>query len=183
MNTTAALEMSLEVPSVNPFNFQWGATSLLPASNVRQSILIADSDSSNLKLVSTIVKDEGFKVISARDGREARRILEYGGGHIAAAILEDLLPHVSGPDLVRYMKSEPNLKNIPVIMINRAISVRLSWEGFEAGAAVLVPEPFSVSQIQNLLHMVVDGNPFAKSTAHGIGILRPESKWMSRVWG
>jgi len=129
------------------------------------TVLIADSDASNLRLVSNIIEDEGFKVIVARDGREARQALQYGG-HITAAILEGLLPDASGPDIVRYMKSDEDLKDIPVIMMTRASSARLSCEAFAAGAAVLVPEPFSITQLQNLLHTLVDGSRVAESISH-----------------
>ena len=160
MSATAARKMSTEYPLMpNLVNFK------LKHSKAPPTVLIADSDASNLRLVSNIIEDEGFRVIVARDGREAREALQYGG-HITAAVLEGLLPDVSGPAIVRYMKSDESLKDIPVMMMTRASSARLSCEAFAAGAAVLVPEPFSITQLQNLLHTLVDGSRDAESISH-----------------
>lgn len=119
------------------------------------AILVVDADRSNANLLSDFIEDAGFNVVVAHDGREAHRILQSSSNFIAA-IFEVVIPHVSGPDLVRYMKRVKHLREIPVIMMTREGSARLGSESFSAGAAVLLPEPFSISQVQNLLHMLVN---------------------------
>jgi|SRR5882724_1004303 len=124
------------------------------------TVLIADADRANLALLTKLIEKEGFTVLVANDGREARKILQDKSDFIAA-IFKAVIPHVSGPDLVRYMRREKHLRNIPVIMMTQAESIRILCESFAAGAAVLLPEPFSTSQIQNLLHMLADSSPAA----------------------
>jgi DNA-binding response OmpR family regulator len=124
-------------------------------SKTASTVLIADADPSNLAFLTKLIEKEGFAVLVANDGREARKILQHKSDFIAA-IFKAVIPHVSGPDLVRYMRREKQLKNIPVIMMTQADSIRILCESFAAGAVVLLPEPFSASQIQNLLHMLVD---------------------------
>jgi CheY-like chemotaxis protein len=127
------------------------------------AVLIADADPFNLARLRTLIEKEGFTVLVASDGREARKILQTGSDFIAA-IFKAVIPHVSGPDLVRYMRRDEHLRNIPVIMMTQTDSIRILCESFAAGAAVLLPEPFSTSQIQNLFHMLVD--PRNQAVAH-----------------
>jgi DNA-binding response OmpR family regulator len=121
------------------------------------AVLIADNDTSNLFTLTKVIEKEGFTVLVASDGREARKMLQ-GQQDIVAAIFRPVIPHISGPDLVRYMRREEHLMKIPVIMMTQADSIKISCEGLAAGAVVLLPDPFSPSQVQNLLHMLVDTN-------------------------
>jgi two-component system alkaline phosphatase synthesis response regulator PhoP len=122
------------------------------------SVLVADNDTSNLFSLTKVIEKEGFTAIVASDGREARKMLQ-DRKDIVAAIFRPVIPHISGPDLVRYMRREEHLRDIPVMMMT-ADSIKISCEGLAAGAVVLLPEPFSPSQVQHLLHMLVD-------TSHG----------------
>lgn len=129
-------------------------------STIPAAVLIADADPSNLARLRNLIEKEGFTVLVATDGREARKILLNRSDFIAA-IFKAVIPHVSGPDLVRYMRRDERLSSIPVIMMTQADSIRTLSESFAAGAAVLLPEPYSTSQIQNLLHMLVDSSAAA----------------------
>src|ERR1700745_3532682 len=81
-----------------------------------RQILVADDDPAILRLIATILEKENFNVVTARDGREAYKILQ-ADPNFTAAILDVVMPHISGPELVRYMKSEDRLKRIPVMMM------------------------------------------------------------------
>src|ERR1700694_55903 len=82
----------------------------------RRRILVADDDPAILRLVTGILEKENFGVVSARDGREAYKILQ-GDKDFTAAILDVVMPHISGPELVRFMKTEKSLMRIPVMII------------------------------------------------------------------
>jgi CheY-like chemotaxis protein len=86
-----------------------------PAENARR-ILVADDDPAILRLVATILEKEDFNVVTARDGREAYKILQ-ADPDFTAAVLDVVMPHISGPELVRQMKTEKRLMNIPVMMM------------------------------------------------------------------
>ncbi len=121
------------------------------------AVLIADSDPSNLAFLRNLIEAQGFTVLVATDGREARKILQ-DKSDVVAAIFKVVIPHISGPDLVRYMRREEHLCKIPVIMVTQADSIRVLGESFALGAVVLLPEPFSTNQMQSLLHMLVDSS-------------------------
>ena len=124
------------------------------ASKEGRRIIVADDDPAILRLVSTILEKEGYIVIAARDGREAYKILQTDP-NFTAAVFDVVMPHVSGPELVRYMKSEKRLQNIPVMMMTAEQDPKLSSDSFAAGAVVFLPKPFTTAQLQIMLQMLV----------------------------
>jgi CheY-like chemotaxis protein len=117
-------------------------------------ILVADDDPAILRLVSTILEKENFTVVAARDGREAYKILQ-GDPDFTAAILDVVMPHISGFELVRFMKTEDRLKRIPVMMMTAEQDPKLSSDSFSAGAVVFLPKPFTTAQLQIMLQMLI----------------------------
>jgi CheY-like chemotaxis protein len=65
------------------------------------------------------------------------------------------MPHIQGPELVRYMKTERKLMKIPVMMMTAEQNPKLSSDSFAAGAVVFLPKPFTTSQLQVMLRMLI----------------------------
>lgn len=120
----------------------------------KRRILVADDDPAILRLISTILEKELFKVVTARDGREAYKILQ-SDPNFTAAIFDVVMPHISGQELVRYMKAEKRLMNIPVMMMTAEQDPKLSSDSFSAGAVVFLPKPFTTAQLHTMLQMLV----------------------------
>jgi two-component system chemotaxis response regulator CheY len=78
--------------------------------------------------------------------------------NFTAAILDVVMPHISGPELVRFMKSEAQLSKIPVMMMTAEQDPKLSSESFSAGAVVFLPKPFTTAQLQIMLQMLIGKN-------------------------
>ncbi len=123
-------------------------------SNEQLQILVADDDPAILRLVKAIVEKEGFAVVAARDGREAYKLLQ-SSENFAVAIFDVVMPYIQGTELARYMQSEKRLMKIPVIMMTAEQNPRLSSESFSAGAVVFLPKPFTTSQLQVMIRMLV----------------------------
>jgi CheY-like chemotaxis protein len=117
-------------------------------------ILVADDDPAILRLVKAIVEKEGYVVISARDGREAYKLLT-SGEQFVAAIFDVVMPYIQGTELVKHMQSEKRLMKIPVIMMTAEQNPRLSSESFASGAVAFLPKPFTTAQLQTMLRMFV----------------------------
>jgi DNA-binding response OmpR family regulator len=122
--------------------------------NPKRRILVADDDPAILRLVAAILEKENFGVVSARDGREAYKILQ-SDQDFTAAILDVVMPHISGPELVRFMKTEKRLMRIPVMMMTAEQDPKLSSDSFAAGAVVFLPKPFTTAQLHIMLQMLI----------------------------
>jgi CheY-like chemotaxis protein len=119
-----------------------------------QRIIIADDDPAILRLVKTIVEKEGYQVVEANNGRDAHKILQQDANFVAA-IFDITMPHVTGLDLARFMQSEKPLKNIPVIIMTAEHGLNVQSDSFAAGAVVFIPKPFTNTQLQTMLRMLI----------------------------
>ena len=117
-------------------------------------VLIADDDPAILRLVTTILEKEGYAVVGARDGREAYKALQ-DNANFTAAVFDVVMPHIPGPELVRYMRTENRFNKIPVMMMTAEQDPKLSSDSFAAGAVVFLPKPFTTVQLQTMLRMLV----------------------------
>ena len=117
-------------------------------------VLVADDDPAILRLVKTILEKENYLVVTARDGREAYKILQMDH-NFTAGIFDVVMPHISGPELVRFMKTEKRLMRIPVMMMTAEQDPKLSSDSFSAGAVVFLPKPFTTAQLHIMLQMLI----------------------------
>jgi CheY-like chemotaxis protein len=117
-------------------------------------VLVADDDPAILRLVKAILEKETYNVVTARDGREAYKILQ-SDQNFTAAIFDVVMPHISGPELVRFMKTEKRLMRIPVMMMTAEQDPKLSSDSFAAGAVVFLPKPFTTAQLHIMLQMLI----------------------------
>ena len=124
------------------------------SSNQSRRVLVADDDPAILRLVKTILEKENYDVVTARDGREAYKILQTDD-NFTAGIFDVVMPHISGPELVRFMKTEKRLMRIPVMMMTAEQDPKLSSDSFSAGAVVFLPKPFTTAQLNIMLQMLV----------------------------
>lgn len=129
-------------------------------------ILVADDDPVIRRLVTSVVRRDGYEAVVVEDGREAIRVLQRDS-NFGAAIFDMSMPHIEGIDIIRHMQTEKRLMRIPVMMITSEQDYGLMRNSFGAGAAVFLPKPFSTSQLQTMLGMLV-----AKSR----GAVRPPTK-------
>jgi CheY-like chemotaxis protein len=125
-----------------------------PENIAKGRVLVADDDPAILRLVTMILEKEGFAVVGARDGREAYRALQ-DNANFTAAVFDVVMPHIAGPELVRYMRTEKRFNKIPVMMMTAEQDPKLSSDSFAAGAVVFLPKPFTTVQLQTMLRMLV----------------------------
>jgi CheY-like chemotaxis protein len=124
------------------------------ANTIKGRVLVADDDPAILRLVTAILEKEGFAVVPARDGREAYRALQEDP-NFTAAVFDVVMPNISGPELLRYMRTEKRFNKIPVMMMTAEQDPKLSSDSFAAGAVVFLPKPFTTIQLQTMLRMLV----------------------------
>lgn len=78
------------------------------------SILVVDDNVQTVKLLSTVLKSEGYEVLEAYDGGEA---LEVARAKTPALIILDLMmPRVNGFEVIKHLAAEPQTRDIPIII-------------------------------------------------------------------
>ena len=81
-----------------------------------KTILIADDSPSIRKLVETILKNKGYKVLVAEDGRQALKLAFEN--HVDAIVADQEMPKLTGSELFKILKTDPEKNNVPKIMIS-----------------------------------------------------------------
>ena len=87
--------------------------------NGRPSVLIADDDEDVLGLVAFRLEREGYDVITARDGEEALRAAQEHSP--AVAVLDVMMPKLSGYDVTEALRSGVETEGIPVILLTARV--------------------------------------------------------------
>lgn len=100
----------------------------------KRTVLIVEDNELNMKLFNDLLEAFGYRTIKTRDGRNA---LSLARTHRPDLIIMDIqLPEISGLDLTRQLKSDVQLKGIPVVAVTafamRGDEERIRKEGCEA---------------------------------------------------
>ena len=122
-----------------------------PATN---RILVAEDDALIMRMVTAILEHENYVVVPAFDGREAYKILQSDANFVGA-IFDMNMPHLKGLDIINHMQTERRLKRIPVMMMTAERDYALCSTIISAGAALFLHKPFSPTQMQMMLHLLV----------------------------
>ncbi len=111
----------------------------------QKSILIADDNKEHLKLLSEILKHEGYKVRLAMDGLQAIEIIEKESPSLI--LVEEYLPELDGYEICKIIKDKEKLKNIPILFIVTLIEQFNKSLAFDTGSADYITKPFEKKEV------------------------------------
>ena len=111
----------------------------------QKKILIVDDEPDILRLLEYNLKKEGFKIDSATTGTEA--LGKVRKGDIDLVVLDLMLPEMDGYEVIRRMRREEQLSEIPVIMLTAKSEEVDRVLGLELGADDYVTKPFSLREL------------------------------------
>jgi CheY-like chemotaxis protein len=87
-------------------------------------ILLVDDDLNIRTVITEILEDEGYRVVSAANGQEALRYLQQQPDAPCLILLDLMMPVMSGWDFRRAQQQDPQLASIPVVVISADNSVQ-----------------------------------------------------------
>ncbi len=119
----------------------------------RGIILVADDNEANRELVSALLSAEGFEVICAADGEEAQKAV--GSDSIDLALLDVVMPRPTGFDLCQAMKSKPETRLIPVILLTSLNSDADRIHGIMCGADDFLNKPVNKHELLARVHSLM----------------------------
>lgn len=108
-------------------------------------ILVTEDDADILELITYSLESEGFHVHAAKTGMDAISILSDES--VDLAILDVMLPDMSGIELCRKIKREERLENIPVLFVTAKDAETDKLIGFKVGADDYLTKPFSPKEL------------------------------------
>jgi two-component system alkaline phosphatase synthesis response regulator PhoP len=111
----------------------------------QKKILIADDNENIREALTSILEDEGYALWTAKDGAEALRKVREISPDIL--ILDVMMPEISGYDVCRIVKNDPDLKKTFILMLSAKGQATEQERGKDAGADEYIVKPFSPSEI------------------------------------
>lgn len=111
----------------------------------KKKILVVDDEQDVTDLVAYHLKAKGFQVETLNDATasiaKARSFLPD------VVILDIMMPHLSGLQICRILRTEPKLSRVPVIFLTAKSEPADRIEGLETGADDYLPKPFSPKEL------------------------------------
>jgi putative two-component system response regulator len=109
------------------------------------TVLVADDQEDNRELLTEMLRHQGYRVLSAEDGKQALKIL--GEQPIDLALLDVRMPHSSGFDVCRQIKAAPETRLTPVLLITGLASQEDRVRGIESGADDFLSKPIRKEEL------------------------------------
>ncbi|MDX9746889.1 MAG: hybrid sensor histidine kinase/response regulator [Paludibacter sp.] len=109
-------------------------------------ILIADDAPANLKVLSEILRLEGYKVRPVLNGTQALEAAELMEPDLI--LLDIMMPDINGYEVCKQLKSNPKLKEIPVIFISALSDTDSVIQAFAVGGVDYVTKPFKAEEVK-----------------------------------
>ena len=110
-------------------------------SEQKPRILIVEDHPIIAELVETRLRIEGMEPIKCAGGREALEII--GTQPLDAVILDIMMPDVDGYEVLRYIRSQPGTRSLPVIFLTARSTPADIEKGLAMGANYYITKPFS----------------------------------------
>lgn len=108
-------------------------------------VLLVEDEPAQREVLSYNLKSEGFDVVSAADGEEAMLLVAEETPDII--VLDWMLPGISGIEICRRIKSKPQTRAIPILMLSARAEEVDRVRGLETGADDYVVKPYSVLEL------------------------------------
>jgi len=107
----------------------------------KETILVVDDEEDILELVRYNLSRDGYTVKCAASGEDAHRII--GSEKIDLLVLDLMLPGMDGLELTRRLKSAPQTRDLPIVMLSAKGEEADIVTGLELGADDYITKPFS----------------------------------------
>lgn len=110
------------------------------------TILIAEDNPINMKLLRDILSFQGYKIIEANDGKTALDLTRQNKDSIDLILMDLQLPEMDGLEVIRLVKSDDSTKDIPVFVISaHAMEIDMK-RALKAGCNNYITKPINVEE-------------------------------------
>ncbi|MCP4745054.1 MAG: response regulator [Desulfobacteraceae bacterium] len=128
------------------------------------NVLIVDDSSPMRAVIKKTIKASGFNVGRFHEASNGKQALDILKDRWLDIVLTDYnMPEMNGLDLLIRIKSDDNIKDIPIVIITTEGSRQRIDAFLEQGACAYIKKPFSPEQIKTKLNRIL-GEPDVKSS-------------------
>lgn len=110
----------------------------------RRQILIVDDEEINREILSDAVADD-YDLLYAADGKAALELIRANKKTLSLVLLDLIMPRMSGLELLRIKRGEPEIRDLPVIVVTSDQMAEV--ESFTLGALDFIPKPYPRQEV------------------------------------
>jgi len=114
------------------------------------TVLVVEDEEPILALLSALLEDEGYRVATARNGREGLDCLAIAQPD--AVLCDVMMPVIDGATLCRYIQADPAYRSIPVVLMSAA---RPPLASSGCRYAAFLAKPFTLDSVLDVLERVI----------------------------
>ena len=127
-----------------------------------KTILVVEDEPDTAEMFAEMIRLKGYQVIKCFGGAQA--IAHLTAAKPTAVVLDVMMPDISGLEVLNFIRSNPLLADMPVIVVSaRSLNSDIK-AGLEAGATVYLTKPVSY---MDLIAAVENATPPAKQKTEG----------------
>ncbi|MGQ9457746.1 MAG: response regulator transcription factor [Anaerolineae bacterium] len=106
-------------------------------------VLVVDDDPPSVKMISFLLREEGYSVLTAADGEEALRLVQEEKPDLI--ILDVMMPKVDGLEVCRRLRRQ--MVDVPIVILSAKGETADRVQGLELGADDYLPKPFEPMEL------------------------------------
>lgn len=115
-------------------------------------ILVVDDDVRNIFALTSALEEQGAKIESARNGREALEVLE-SNGNVDLVLMDIMMPEMDGYEAMRRIRQTKKYNDLPIISLTAKAMKDDKKKCIEAGANDYLPKPIQMDKLLSLLRV------------------------------
>jgi two-component system chemotaxis response regulator CheY len=118
-----------------------------------KALVVDDSKTSRI-ILGRILKELGYEVCEAGNGKEALKVMESEKAAVNLVLADWNMPEMNGLELLKQLRQDPELASLKVIMVTTETEVDHIVSALEAGANEYVMKPFTKDILKEKLELV-----------------------------
>ncbi|MBN1381913.1 MAG: response regulator [Deltaproteobacteria bacterium] len=128
-------------------------------------LIVADDSRLIRGIIDKAVASIGFKAIQADNGKEALSLLNANKKDVSLVLLDWNMPFLNGIDVLKNMRSDERLKDIPVLMISTESEDNRIKEALNIGAQGYLTKPFTPEKLIEAIELILNSSKSQKTTS------------------
>lgn len=121
----------------------------------QKTIIVVEDEQDAAEMFAEMMRVNGFRVLKAHGSAQAMALI--AGERPEAVILDIMMPDISGLEVLHYMRREPELAGIPVVVVSAKSMPTDIQTGLEAGASVYLTKPVGYADLKEAVEKVLGG--------------------------
>jgi len=124
--------------------------------SIPKTVLIVEDEEDAAELFAEMMRVSGFRVLKTSNSAPAIAMMASEKPDVI--ILDIMMPEISGLDILRQMRRDPELANIPVVVVSAKSMPADIKNGMEAGASTYLTKPVGFLELKEAVERAV-GSP------------------------